>query len=390
MEFSDNSSTQLNGAPQTRRVVAALVLAALLFMLVVFFLRMVSALIMPLLLAAIMAILFHPAFTKIQAAVGGRKHVAAVAVSLLLLLVVFLPLVITGSMLYREMTPWAEQVANPLASGRDWRAYAEGRLDQLLGPVSRQVADYLSIDLGTITNGVVKAVAAIGMAIYTRTVDFLGNLPNLVLSLTTFTLGFYFFVADGSSLALGWERLTPLDPKHDRMVREEFVKVCRGVVWATMLGAVAQAILVVVGLLVVCALSPLELGGWVGLLGLVSLVFAMVPFFGVAIVWGAVAIYLLAHQYVAAAVFFIAFCAIVVSSADNVVKIVAIKDSAEMHPLLVFVSVFGGMQMMGMMGIFLGPVIGAIILSVARVLRFEFIRLGWRRPDAANIVVPSP
>ncbi len=391
MEFSQQTTTDLNKTPLQPRVVAALVLLGLLIFLTLVFLRMVEPLIMPLLLAAIMALLSYPLFDRVMARVGKRNHVSAVITSLLFMLLIFVPVVSTIALAYRELTYWVMQIAGEgAATPQDWGVWAETRIDDLLGPMTRQIADYLSIDLKTVTTTVVKAATAVGLALYNKTADFLGNLPQMVLSLTTFGLGYYFFLADGKAILKRWEGITPLDPKHDRMVREEFVKVCRGVVWATLLAAVAQAFLVVVGLLIVCAISSLELGRWIILLGLVSVIFAMVPFFGATVVWGSVVIYLLLQQSIVAGIFLLLWGAIVISSADNVVKVVAIKDSAELHPLLVFVSVFGGMQMMGMMGIFLGPVIGAILLSVARVLRFEFVRLGWRRADPGNIVVNNP
>lgn len=351
---------------------------------------MIGPLVMPLMLAAIMALLSYPLFEKVMNRVGKRNHVSAVLTSIAFMVLIFVPVISTIFLAYREMTYWAQsvQVAGP--NGQDWTVWAEARLDQLAGPYTRQIAEYFSIDLKTVTTTAVKVGAAVGLALYDKTASFVGNLPQMALALTTFALGYYFFLADGTRFVKSWEEITPLDPKHDRLVREEFVKVCRGVVWATLLAALVQAFLVVVGLLIVSAISPLETGRWIVLLGLVSLIFAMVPFFGATIVWGAVAIYLLTHGSVAAGVFLIVWGTVVISSADNVVKIVAIKDSAELHPLLVFVSVFGGMQMMGMMGIFLGPIIGAILLSVARVLRFEFVRLGWRRAEPGKIVVETP
>ena len=75
--------------------------------------------------------------------------------------------------------------------------------------------------------------------------------------------------------------------------------------------------------------------------------------------------------------------AIVVSMADNVTKIVVLKGSANLHPLLAFICVFGGIDLFGVLGIFVGPIIGAVLVSLMRILKTEMLSLGRQEDRAA-------
>ncbi len=67
------------------------------------------------------------------------------------------------------------------------------------------------------------------------------------------------------------------------------------------------------------------------------------------------------------------FGATVVSTIDNFIKIYAIGNEANLHPLVVFVSVFGGIQWVGLIGVFVGPIMAAVLFAVLRILRRELI-----------------
>jgi predicted PurR-regulated permease PerM len=60
--------------------------------------------------------------------------------------------------------------------------------------------------------------------------------------------------------------------------------------------------------------------------------------------------------------------AIVVSIVDNVVRPAFLKGTANLHPLLAFVAAFGGLQMIGFSGIFLGPIVAAVFVITVHIL----------------------
>ena len=63
---------------------------------------------------------------------------------------------------------------------------------------------------------------------------------------------------------------------------------------------------------------------------------------------------------------------IIVGSVDNVLKPAIIQNRTDMHSLLVFLGVLGGLEVFGFLGVLLGPLIVAIFLSFLSFYRREF------------------
>jgi predicted PurR-regulated permease PerM len=226
-----------------------------------------------------------------------------------------------------------------------------------------------------------------GETVYRRTMDLLSDLPGFVVGAFLFIFALYYFLAEGPQILQGWESLSPLDAEHDRTIRSEFCKVCRGVVWATLAAAVAQGVLVALGLAAIDFFFNVGLGRWFFLIGLATTVFSMVPFVGAFAVWGTVMIVFAFQGQYGAAVALLLYGLIVVSMADNVTKIVVLKGSANLHPLLAFICVFGGIDLFGVLGIFVGPIIGAVLVSLMRILKQEMLTFG-RSEESTSSIAP--
>jgi predicted PurR-regulated permease PerM len=61
--------------------------------------------------------------------------------------------------------------------------------------------------------------------------------------------------------------------------------------------------------------------------------------------------------------------ALVIGSVDNFLRPKLVGERTRLHELLVFFAVLGGLQVFGVLGIVLGPVIVAITLALLDVLR---------------------
>ena len=137
----------------------------------------------------------------------------------------------------------------------------------------------------------------------------------------------------------------------------------------------AQGVLLGLGLFVVDLASGAGIGRWTFLLSLLTVATSMIPFLGAAAIWAPTALLLFAVGHPVAAVVLAVYGAVVVSLSDNLVKILVIGETADMHPLLVLVSVFGGIQLVGFLGIFVGPIVAAVLFALLRILRREIVAL---------------
>ena len=101
------------------------------------------------------------------------------------------------------------------------------------------------------------------------------------------------------------------------------------------------------------------------LLGAITALIAMIPF-GTPFVWGSIGLWLLASGDTIAGIGLLLWGALVVSWVDNLVRPLVISSATRIPFLLVMFGVLGGLAAFGLVGLFLGPVVLAVLMAVWR------------------------
>lgn len=201
---------------------------------------------------------------------------------------------------------------------------------------------------------------------------------KFLLGLAIMILAFYFFLLDGPGMLETFKGLSPIDDEHEQELVSEFGRVSRAVVIATLLSAIVQGLLAGIGFY----FAGLES---IFLLTVLSGVLAMVPFFGAASVWVPCALYLyFVDNNLTAAIGLTIYGTAVISMADNVIKPMVLHGQSNLHPLLAFLSVIGGVGALGPIGILIGPMIVAFLQTLLKILRQEMMLLGQAQPNQAE------
>jgi predicted PurR-regulated permease PerM len=121
----------------------------------------------------------------------------------------------------------------------------------------------------------------------------------------------------------------------------------------------------------------LGIGAWIAglpipaLWGVAGAAVSVLPFLGSALVWIPGTILLFTQGHTALAIFFLVWGAALVSNADNIVRPLIVMAALPVNGLAVFIAILGGMQAFGLIGIFVGPVVLAVSVALARMVRDE-------------------
>ncbi len=203
-----------------------------------------------------------------------------------------------------------------------------------------------------------------------RTTAFLGK---LVVGVIITIVAVYFFLADGPAMINTLLRLSPLDDRYERELLAEFDNVSRAVVLATLLSAAAQGLLAGIGYW----LAGLD---GVFLLILLTTLLAMVPFFGAPVVWVPICLWLwLYEDRIVAAALLAVYGALVVGTVDNLIKPWVLHGQSKLHPLLALLSVLGGVQALGPIGVLVGPMVVVFLRTLLNILHRELASLDrWK------------
>jgi predicted PurR-regulated permease PerM len=204
---------------------------------------------------------------------------------------------------------------------------------------------------------------------------------QLALGIVIMALAVYFFFLDGPAMVEAIMRLSPLDDRYERELLDEFDRISRAVVLATLLSALAQ------GLLAGCGYWWAGLD-YVLLLTLLSIVMALVPVFGAAVIWVPACLWLAFYEgRIGAAIFLTVWGLGVVSMVDNFIKPAILHGRSNLHPLLALLSVIGGVQALGPIGILVGPMVVAFLQTLLNILHREL--LAMEQPGGKDEQLPA-
>lgn len=185
---------------------------------------------------------------------------------------------------------------------------------------------------------------------------FLGAIGTVVsFTMTMFLL--FFFIRDGERMVDTARVLIPMSSAHKAHLFAHVGAVIRAVVFGTGLTALLQGVLVGIAFALVGLPSPL-------VFGVVAALLALLPFGGTALVWGPALLVLAGQGRWGAATFLLVWGALLVGTIDNLLKPILVSSRAPVATLTVFIGVLGGIAAFGGAGLFLGPVLLALIIAL--------------------------
>ena len=302
--------------------------------------------------AIVLVVVFYPAHRRLAAWTGNPGTAAALS-TLLVILTILLPVIGVTFAVARELRGAVEHVQGGLGQILDIPA---------IQPLVRWLGQYVDLQSLRSSEYVTDHLQAWSAAIAGPTLMFVGGVLSALVQtlLVVFTM-FYFF-RDAESLRDALYDIVPLEyeQSNDILLRT------REVIGATIYGVLAiSAIQGVLGFLIFFLLglpSPL-------LWGVVMFLMSMIPMAGAFVVWVPAALYLLLTGSYVKAILLVVWGVLVIGSIDNFLSPRLVGRRARLHELLIFFSVLGGLQVFGVLGLVIGPVLAAITLALIEVVR---------------------
>jgi predicted PurR-regulated permease PerM len=187
-----------------------------------------------------------------------------------------------------------------------------------------------------------------------------GAVLGLMISLLTM----YYVLLEWRTIIVRLERVLPLNPRHTRALILEFRHVGRGVLVGTVATAVVQGLL---GGLAYAVLGVPEAMTW----ALATLFGSFLPVVGTGIVWGPIGAYLILNGRPFAGVFLLIWGFLVVMTATDYFIRPRLVGRRVGHPLLVMFALIGGIEVFGLAGLIVAPILMSLFLAVLRIYERE-------------------
>jgi predicted PurR-regulated permease PerM len=314
--------------------------------------------------AVVLVIVFFPVHRRMLARVGSPGWSALLS-CLLVIFVILVPLTLLTFAVVNELTDFA-QMLQPKQDGTGGAAgAAAGLLDPnspYLGPVVRWVGQYYDVSKLASQEFIAGRLKGVSGAIASRTLGFVGGAVGFVVEVFFVIFTMYYLFRDGERLRAAAYDMVPLSDDKAREIFDRTGEVISASVYGVLVIAVVQGVLGGLAFWVLGLPSPL-------LWGVVMIFLSMIPMLGSFIVWVPAAIYLGLTGEWGKALILTLWGALVIGSVDNFLRPKLVGERTRLHELLIFFSVLGGLQVFGVLGIVLGPVIVAITIALLDVLR---------------------
>ncbi len=355
----------------TERLSNRLVVGLLLGGLLLLTYAVVRPFVVPVAWAIILAYTTWPLLARLRRGLGGRRTLAAALMTALLTAAFVLPALWLGLLLRSETTKVYAAIAGLLSQGS--LRLPEALADiPLLGGWLQGLLDSFAGDPDAIRSQVAQWVES-------RTAESLaiiGGLGRNAAKLGFALITVFFLYRDGEQVLAQAQRVLHrfLGARVDSYLAA-VGSMTMAVVWGLVATALAQGVVAGLGYWWFGIDAPV-------LLGAVTAVVALIPF-GTPFVWASAGIWLVITGEMLDGIGLLLWGTLVVSWVDNLVRPMVISNATRIPFLLVMFGVLGGLAAFGLVGLFVGPVILAVLMAVWREWIGEADRSAAQSPDAA-------
>jgi predicted PurR-regulated permease PerM len=316
--------------------------------------QILSLFIVPVAWAAILVFVTWPIYQRLRDLFGRLVSLSALLMTLFLTLTFAVPLLTMANMLRQELPAAYTRSVEILLSGPEAVPPAIARIPWLGDEIERVMA--LSAED---PEGLRKQVTQWVKPWVDQSLDILGGIGAMAIQAILALLTAFFLYRDGESLLDQVRRLLYglIGPRSGAYLFA-MGGTTRAVLYGLVLTALAQGALAGLGYWVAGVGAPV-------LLSMLTTILALIPF-GTPFAWGGVSLWLVFHDQFWAGIGLATWGTLVVSQIDNVLRPMVISSSTRIPYLLVLFAVLGGISAFGLLGLFLGPIVIAVLLAVWR------------------------
>ncbi len=306
--------------------------------------KVIAPYMQPLGWGVILAIFFYPVHNRVRHWVGNRS-IAATLTLLLVLVTLVGPTVWLSVTLVREVNAVVQQIP-------------DGFLQDAARKVERVSAE-LGVPLLNVEAEVKDQIRDAAAFLATRVTNILSIVIHSFLHLLIFLLALFYLLRDGPRILQVIKDVAPVgEETRDRMLGQA-ADMIQATILSSIVVSVAQGLLGGITFWLLGLPSPLI---WSLVIG----VLAFLPVIGPSLVWAPMGTYMIFNGEPGRGLLLIVLGFVFVSSSDKVMRPLLIAGRARLNELLVLVSLLGGLEAFGFIGIILGPVIVATCVGMLK------------------------
>ncbi|MGA3174948.1 MAG: AI-2E family transporter [Syntrophorhabdales bacterium] len=308
----------------------------------------------PLAWAIVFTIVFFPVYRFILKYVRWQSLAAAITVVLVCILIL-------GPFSYFAYLLTVE-LSNVSAGSLNLKSIADLFNHPAIKPLTDRFVSFFGISQARLEESVLSSLAGLGKSLVEYAPGRLGDVAGAVFHFVIMAFSLFFFLRDGPYLLGKLTGYLPFRKSHN----DRLTKQVKDVVISTIYGGIVVALaLGLIGSITFALLGLHAPGLW----GLAIALSSFIPFVGSAIVWIPATAWLLFSGSVAKGLVLLIVLASAAIVIDNVVRPVIVGGRLRMPLLVIFFGVLGGIELFGLIGLVIGPLVLAVFISIVDIFK---------------------
>jgi predicted PurR-regulated permease PerM len=355
--MSDLPSPDFRPPRNIQNLVFAVILVALFIMVCRLFAPFFTVLLWSTLLYILVRPLHRRVIRKIDfTSVKGMilKNVWAAVFTLGIMVIILIPLSFVTSLFSR-------QIMDLVRYSREVFSHQPEILEEFLDNVSQLIrdlsSDQINISGREIQGRIISLVSGGIQNLISLSSSIARNVSSFVIGLVFMMFCLFFFFIDGPYLSRLVLHAIPIRQEYIRTLSGKFLEITRNLFFGYIMVALVQAVMAYV------IFSIFQVKGALVFAGL-TFICVFIPMIGGGLVWLPLGLIRIFSGELVTGILFIIVAGTFISLLDNVLRPLFLKDRIQLHPLIIFFAILGGVRVFGVNGLILGPMVVIFFLTV--------------------------
>jgi predicted PurR-regulated permease PerM len=258
---------------------------------------------------------------------------------------------------------FASLSAELLSAFSDLKGYFDGT--SVLQVAEKYLPASIHGQIPEMLNEAARMIRSIAEALSNNLLEFFSNLFGIVFGGVVVLISAYYLLKDGSKIKMSLLALSPLGDEYDEIVLRKVIIAVSAVMNGTLVIGLVKGVLAGIFFWMFGIPAPLFWGTMTGFA-------SFIPVFGSAIVTVPAVLYLLLIGRIGAAIGLFAVSVLLIGVIDNFLQPKLVESKTNIHPLLILLSILGGIKFYGFAGFILGPLTLAVLMAFIDIYEKEF------------------
>ena len=343
------------------RPIQSYVLGAILIVLFLIVCRLFAPFFTPLLWSILLYIMFNPLHRHLIRNINfdtlkgkALRHLWAIVFTLGTLVVIFIPFSLLVSIFFRQIMEMGRHALDLLNERPEYLHDLYETISEFARGISAGLIEInphdIELQIRTFVTRELQRMALLSPNI-------IKNIGLFAISMLVMMFSTYFFYVDGPYLSRLLLSTIPIKTEYIRTLTTKFMHITRNLFFGYILVALLQAVVAYIIFIIFHIKGSL-------VLAVLMFLIVFIPVLGGTLIYIPLTIFKIVSGDIAGGILFFLVSATFISGIDNILRPFFLRDRIQLHPLIIFFAILGGLAIFGFNGFILGPVLVILFLTV--------------------------